>query len=109
MNKILKASALLLNYTNAYSSSLADCETFASLWGASCGGTNSTAVYTTSDWETTGAGVTTSNCQTSDSTVFAREPDTGTLVNSYSVFARNCITCAYTDPTDINTEVLIRM
>ena len=78
---------------HAYSSSLADCETFAALWSSSCGGTLYTSAYSTSDWNTAGAGVTTSSCSTSSSSVYARQPDTGTLVTSYSSFARNCITC----------------
>ena len=78
---------------HAYSSSLADCQTFAALWSSSCGGTLSSSAYTTSNWQTSGAGVTTSSCSTSSSDVYARQPDSGTLVNSYSSFARNCITC----------------
>ena len=78
---------------HAYSSSVEDCETFAALWRSSCGGTSHSSAYTTSDWNIAGAGVTTSSCSTSDSDIFARQPDTGNLVTSYSSFARNCITC----------------
>jgi len=106
MNKLVKASALVLltPFTQAYNSTFAGCVSFAELWSGSCGGTNVTAVYTTADWETTGAGVTTSSCTTTDSTVTAREPDSGADVTSYQVFARNCITCE-----EINSEVFIRL
>jgi len=40
-----------------------------------------------------------------DSDTYAREPNTGDLVTSYSVFARNCITCREDD----NDEIRIRI
>ena len=93
---------------HAYSSSKADCETFAALWSSSCGGTTDSSAYTTSDWNTAGAGVTTSSCSTSASDIFARQPDTGNLVTSYSSFARNCITCRKESGDTGNEKVFIR-
>lgn len=40
-----------------------------------------------------------------DSETYAREPNTGDWVTSYSVFARNCITCREDD----NNEIRIRI
>ena len=89
---------------------MADCASFAALWNSSCGGTDEDAVYDSgTDWESTGAGVTTSNCSivdpTDDDSIQAREPDTGNLVDSYSVFARNCVTCR----EDANDLIKIRV
>ena len=94
---------------NAYTNTLADCVEFAALWSSSCGGTDENAAYTSTDsWETTGAGVTTSNCSIEDPSASdktqVREPGTGTLADSYSVFARNCITCR----EDVNDNIKIR-
>ena len=92
---------------NAYTNSLDDCAEFAALWSNSCGGTDEDAVYDKdTNWETSGAGVTTSNCSTGDD-IQAREPDTadGNFVDSYSVFARNCITCR----ENVDGEILIRV
>ena len=95
---------------NAYSNSLEDCEAFAALWSSGCGGTDEDAVYDpATTWETTGAGVSISNCSVvdpdEDDAIQAREPDTGTLVDSYSIFARNCVTCR----EDENDHIKIRV
>ena len=110
MRGVTSLGRLMLGFTasqklaHAYSNSLDDCAVFAALWSNSCGGTDEDAVYDPStDWETTGAGVTTSNCSKVDKDV--REPDTGNLVETYSVFARNCITCREDD----NGEIRIRV
>ena len=66
-------------------------------------------MYTAADWETTGAGVTVISCSTgtddNGDRIEVRQPNTGTLATSYSVFARNCITCS--QATD-NASVYIR-
>lgn len=111
---ILPSTALLLSKSNAYSSSLEDCETFAALWSGSCGGTTIDSAYLeTDDWDTAGAGVTISNCETTPDhetgdDVYAKEPDTGNDVTTFSVFARNCITCRYEIEDDEDSPVLIR-
>lgn len=91
----------------AYSSSLEDCEAFAALWSGTCGGTDDEAVYTTDDWESTGAGATMVVCSTTDdedgNDRYAREPNTGNDVTSYTIFARNCITCRESDVEDDDT------
>ena len=85
----------------AYSSSLSDCEKFAALWSGTCGGTDSDAKYSTSDWHTSGAGAKTLNCSGASDDVFV--PETGSKAENYSMFARNCITCR-----ESNGDVLIR-
>ena len=103
MIKFIALCALAARLGQAYSSSLEDCEEFAALWSANCGGTDEDSVYSTSDWETSGAGPTISSCSTNDDDWEVREPDTGNLVTSYSLFARNCITCR-----DTGGDVYIR-
>lgn len=96
----------LIKPAQAYSNTLAACAEFAGLWNSSCGGTDEDAVYdSTTDWHTAGAGVTTSNCVIADNGEQARVPDDGSLADSYSVFARNCITCK----EDNNGEIKIRV
>ena len=101
---------LLADFAAAYSSSLADCETFAALWSATCGGTSgdgdNAAFYTENDWETTGAGASVINCATGDVDVKVNEPNTGNEVTNYSLFARNCMTCREDGAND--NKVLIR-
>ena len=94
----------------AYNSGLADCEKFAALWSGSCGGTNDDAEYVSADWETTGAGVTRSSCVSANDddgnavNVFA--PDSGASVETFTVNARNCITCR--EDKDIKDKIWIR-
>ena len=108
MRRAIFSSVGLLSFrpTHAYSNTLAACAEFAALWNSSCGGTDEDAVYdSTTDWHTTGAGVTTSNCEIADDGAQVRIPDDGSLADSYSVFARNCITCR----EDNNSEIKIRV
>ena len=106
----LSLIGLTTHLAEAYTNSLADCEAFAALWSSGCGGTDEYAVYDpATTWETAGAGVFTSNCSIEDpdddDAIQAREPDTGNLVDSYSVFARNCVTCR----EDENDYIKIRV
>ena len=89
-----------IQLAQAYSSSLSDCQTFAALFGNSCGGVDDDAVYTTTDWSTTGAGATVLNCS-GDDEVFV--PTTGASAKLYTSYARNCMTCR-----EVNGDVLIR-
>ena len=104
MLKTVLFSALSAELTFAYSSSIEDCEKFAALWNGNCGGTDEDAVYTEADWETSGAGATVSSCSTgtdeNGDDIEVREPNSGTLVTSYSVFGRNCITCSQATDND---------
>ena len=106
----LSLIGLTTHLAKAYTNSLADCEAFAALWSSGCGGTDEYVVYDpATTWETAGAGVFTSNCSIEDpdddDAIQAREPDTGNLVDSYSVFARNCVTCR----EDENDYIKIRV
>lgn len=97
--------AFTAQISHAYSSSLEDCEAFAALWSANCGGTDSDAVYATEDWESTGAGQTMINCAADsdvndDDDLVANAPETGEEVSSYTLFARNCITCREDDTNE---------
>lgn len=85
---------------NAYGSSLSECKKFAALWSNTCGGVDDDAVYTTTDWHSSGAGATILNCSGSDD-VFV--PTTGASASSYTSYARNCMTCR-----ENNGDVLIR-
>ena len=97
-------TALLFELAAAYSSSLDSCQEFAAKWSGSCGGTDDASVYATADWETTGAGATVSSCSTqqdndgNDIEVLA--PNSGSTVSSYSIFARNCVTCSQATSSD---------
>ena len=96
----------LLKPAHAYSNTLAACAEFAALWNGSCGGTDENAVYNSSTfWNFSGAGATTSNCSIATDGKQARVPDGGSLADSYSVFARNCITCK----EDTNGEIKLRV
>ena len=64
MFKTFALSAVLFEVAAAYGSSIEDCEEFAAKWNGNCGGTDDGSVYTAADWETTGAGATTSSCST---------------------------------------------
>lgn len=57
--------------------------------------------------------MTISNCETTPNhdtgaDVFAKEPDTGTDLTNYSIYARNCITCRNETEGDGDSPVYIR-
>jgi len=61
--RFLLSLGLIGASARAYSNTLDACAEFAAIWSSSCGGTDEDAVYDSStDWETTGAGKTTSSC-----------------------------------------------
>ena len=102
--QVAVCGALSALNASAYNSSLDDCAEFAALWSGNCGGTDIDAVYTTEDWEEAGAGVSMIFCETTEdddgNDRYAREPNTGNEVTSYTIFARNCITCREDELTE---------
>lgn len=97
MLKTLALFAFAFDLASAYGSSIEDCEEFAAKWNGNCGGTDEDSVYTESDWETSGSGATVLTCSTvedeDENDIEVLAPNTGSTVTSYTLLARNCITC----------------
>ena len=80
------------------------------MFAGGCGGTDTDAKYVQADWETAGPGAVVSNCATSNdedgNTVEVFAPENGNKVESYTLYARNCMTCR--EDRDIKDKIWIR-